>query len=407
MTHRSPRQRLSHLAPAACAFALTGALIAPLAQAIDAPLATAARQQPATLAADAASLAPRPRIQVAILLDTSNSMDGLIDQTRNQLWQVVNAFAEARRDGVVPLLEIALFDYGNSGIPAASGFVRRLVPFTGELDAISASLFALTTNGGSEYCGQAIVTALETLQWSRAADDIKTIFIAGNEHFNQGPIGYREAIREARRLGVSVNTIHAGDHATGVAGGWQAGALLAGGEYLSIDANQRVVHIVAPQDARLAELNAQLNATYVPYGSEGAAAAERQLEQDALNEEISAGLLAKRAASKASSAYRNSNWDLVDALGDGEVGADDVGRLEAADLPEPMRALDVDARLDYLQQKAEQRDSIQREIAELARARADYVAAQRRAQAQAPTISDALIGAVKNEAARKGFAFAD
>ena len=28
-----------------------------------------------------------PRIRVAILLDTSGSMDGLIDQTRNQLWQ--------------------------------------------------------------------------------------------------------------------------------------------------------------------------------------------------------------------------------------------------------------------------------------------------------------------------------
>ena len=32
-----------------------------------------------------------PTIQIAILLDSSNSMDGLIDQTRSQLWNVVNA----------------------------------------------------------------------------------------------------------------------------------------------------------------------------------------------------------------------------------------------------------------------------------------------------------------------------
>ncbi len=407
MTQRFLFHHASQITAFTCAIALVGALAAPPASAVATAFTAPAWQQPATPAADPGDNPQRPRIQVAILLDTSNSMDGLIDQTRNQLWQVVNAFADARRDGVEPLLEIALFDYGNSGNSAADGFVRQLAPFTGELDAISESLFALSTNGGSEYCGRAILTALETLQWSRANDDIKTIFIAGNEHFNQGPVGYREAIRAAKRLGVSVNTIHAGDHETGVAGEWQAGALLAGGEYLSIDADRRVVHIVAPQDARLAELNALLNATYVPYGSEGPAAAERQLEQDALNEEISAALLAKRAASKASSAYRNSNWDLVDAFGDGEVSADEVGRFEAAALPEPMRALDAEARLDFIAQKAHERETIQREIAELAHARDEYVAAQRRAEATAPTISDALIGAVKKAAARKGFAFAN
>jgi hypothetical protein len=30
------------------------------------------------------------RVQIALLLDTSNSMDGLIDQARSQLWRVVN-----------------------------------------------------------------------------------------------------------------------------------------------------------------------------------------------------------------------------------------------------------------------------------------------------------------------------
>ena len=31
-------------------------------------------------------------IQIALLLDTSNSMDGLIDQAKSQLWSVVNEF---------------------------------------------------------------------------------------------------------------------------------------------------------------------------------------------------------------------------------------------------------------------------------------------------------------------------
>ncbi len=36
-----------------------------------------------------------PLIQLAILLDTSNSMDGLIAQAKTQLWQIVNELATA------------------------------------------------------------------------------------------------------------------------------------------------------------------------------------------------------------------------------------------------------------------------------------------------------------------------
>ncbi|MBL4708574.1 MAG: hypothetical protein JKY48_09080, partial [Flavobacteriales bacterium] len=64
----------------------------------------------------------RPKIQVAILLDTSSSMSGLIDQARNQLWQVVNEFSESTRNGVKPLLEVAVYEYGNSGLSSSSGY---------------------------------------------------------------------------------------------------------------------------------------------------------------------------------------------------------------------------------------------------------------------------------------------
>ncbi len=43
--------------------------------------------------------ADAPRVQVALLLDTSNSMDGLINQAKSQLWRIVNEFAKARKDG--------------------------------------------------------------------------------------------------------------------------------------------------------------------------------------------------------------------------------------------------------------------------------------------------------------------
>ena len=42
-----------------------------------------------------------PLIQMAILLDTSGSMSGLIEQAKTQLWTIVNEFATARRQGTI------------------------------------------------------------------------------------------------------------------------------------------------------------------------------------------------------------------------------------------------------------------------------------------------------------------
>ncbi len=347
-----------------------------------------------------------PRIQVAILLDTSNSMDGLIDQTRNQLWQIVNEFSTARKDGVTPILEIALFEYGNDNLSANTGYIRRLNGFTRELDQVSEGLFALTTNGGSEYCGYVIKSALETLQWSHSDQDIKAIFIAGNESFAQGPIDYHEVVKLAVQRGITVNTIHAGDHQVGIRDSWQSGALLADGSYMSIDANEKIVHIVAPQDNKLTELNAKLNATYLPYGKEGAAKVQRQEAQDTLSSNISAGLLAKRAKSKSSSFYNNAEWDLVDALKDGEIDESNLAEIREAELPEPMQGLSSKEKIEYVREKTKERNQIKQEITELSKARDAYVAQVKQEQATAaPSMGDALAETVRKQAENKNFVF--
>ena len=41
---------------------------------------------------------PAPKVQIAILLDNSGSMSGLINQARTQLWKVVNEFIAAKRE---------------------------------------------------------------------------------------------------------------------------------------------------------------------------------------------------------------------------------------------------------------------------------------------------------------------
>lgn len=346
----------------------------------------------------------QPKIQIAILLDTSGSMDGLIDQARNQLWQTVNEFSKSSRNGVKPVLEVALYEYGNSGIPSAQGFTRQVLPLTSDLDKVSEALFALTTNGGDEFCGYAIQASVSELRWSNSDNDIKAIFIAGNEPFSQGPVPYAKAITKATQAGITVNTIHAGGYQAGISEGWQQGALLAGGNYMNIDHNQQIAHIEAPQDQRIAELNQQLNETYIPYGNDGSAGKGRQMEQDSNTQEISIGLLAKRVKAKVSGMYENSSWDLVDAV---ETSAVNVEALDEETLPQEMRKMKKDERQEFIEEKVQQRKNIKQELEQLIAGRDSFVEQERAkaAPASAPTIVDSMTSAVRKQGEAKAFVF--
>ena len=69
-------------------------------------------------------------------------MDGLIDQAKTQLWTIVNQFATAHRQGKIPVLQVALYEYGKSSIPADENYLRMIVPLTTDLDKVSQELFA-------------------------------------------------------------------------------------------------------------------------------------------------------------------------------------------------------------------------------------------------------------------------
>src|SRR6185369_4975439 len=154
-----------------------------------------------------------PLVQIAVLLDTSGSMEGLIEQAKGQLWKIVNEFLKAKQDGQTPEVQVALYEYGKSSLSPKSGWIRQIQPLTTDLDKISEELFALKTNGVDEYCGWVIKRAVDDLDWSPSADVYKVIFIAGNEPFTQGPVNYAESCKAAITKGIIVNTIHCGGEA--------------------------------------------------------------------------------------------------------------------------------------------------------------------------------------------------
>jgi hypothetical protein len=345
----------------------------------------------------------KPLVQMAILLDTSSSMSGLINQARAELWAIVNEFIFAKRNGQEPELQVALYEYGKSSLPGSEGYIRMIVPFTTDLDKVSEELFALRTNGGQEYCGWVIKEATQALEWTGSPDDLKVIFVAGNEPFTQGQVDYRQSCKAAIARGIVVNTIHCGSEKAGIDGKWKAGAVLADGQSLNIDHSRQAVHVAAPQDKQIAELGVLLNDTYIAYGRAGQVARERQSVQDRNAEVASPAAAVSRAVTKSSLYYRNEAWDMVDAIRSNKIKLEDV---KEEDLPEDLREMSQVERKSYIEAKAKQRGEIQQRIQELNEQRKKYVAEEmKKQQQQGNTLGSAAIKAVREQAKKKDFTF--
>ncbi|MFO7900288.1 MAG: VWA domain-containing protein [Planctomycetota bacterium] len=319
-----------------------------------------------------------------------------------RLWSVVNESATTKKRGRIPHLEVALYEYGNDNIPANVGHIRQVLGLTTDLDRVSEELFALRTRGGYEFCGHVIQHAVNRLAWSRSDHDYKAIFIAGNEPFTQGRVDYREACKLSISKGIIVNTIHCGSYDEGVRGKWKHGAMLADGTYTCIDQDKKVAQIRAPQDRKIAELNAKLNATYVPYGDRGKGGARRQMEQDENAAKTAPGAAIQRMAAKSSVHYRNASWDLVDAIEEGKV---ELGGLKEDELPATMQKMSPEERKRYLEQQAATRRSIQEKIRELSAERKQYVAREmrKRGESDEATLGAEMRKAVRTQAEKKGF----
>jgi hypothetical protein len=340
-------------------------------------------------------------IQIALLLDTSNSMDGLIDQAKTQLWDIVNKMSSAHCNEQQALLEIALYEYGNSGLSHKDGFVRKVLSFSTDLDLISKELFSLRTNGGEEYCGTVIDRSLKQLEWKNGKNDLKMIFIAGNEGFNQGAMPFSSSIAQAIEKEVVVNTIFCGDWNTGTQLQWKEGAVLGKGEYMNLDHNQKSTYVATPYDDEILEWNKKLNDTYVYYGRQGQDRKAVQLSMDEVVEEVSTQANVKRSVAKSSVNYRNSSWDLVDAMDDKDAKKEVFKEENLATLPDSIRHKSNEEITAFAKAKKQERIAIQNKIKEHNKKRDQYIATQSLTETNA--LESAMFQAIKKQSISKNY----
>jgi hypothetical protein len=328
------------------------------------------------------------KIQAAILLDVSGSMDGLIEQAKAQLWNMVSTMGKVKCKGdAAPQIEIALYEYGRSTNNEKQGYVKRINGFITNLDSLSENLFSLTTNGGDEYCGQVIKSSIDELQWDAAPENYKVIFIAGNEDFLQGNVKYTEACNAAKQKGVIVNTIYCGDRLQGIREHWNLNAECGNGSFTNINQNASVEDIPTPYDSLLISMNGTLNGTYVAYGFNGAAKHSKQQRMDEVNVVASKTAAIKRTKAKGISAvYKNTDWDLVDKLQNDSLG---FAKLSYAEMPDSLQSKTKEEIKAIVLQKANERNAAQQQITVLNKKRDAYIATEKAKQANA-TVENTL-----------------
>lgn len=288
-------------------------------------------------------------VQIALVLDTSSSMDGLVAQARAQLWEIV-AEMQVDSHGRAREVAVALYQYGNSRLSPDKGFLEQITPLTTDFDLLAARLETLSTSGGQEYAPLAVHRALQELQWDSDDNVERIIVVAGNENFNQGPLGVEAALREAQTRKVRVIPIYCANKGTtrGALESWKRASTLAGMDFQSIDPDQAVAEIESPYDHRILEKYRALEET-----NGVAADASRP----------SASLSVDRAV------VYSRQGDAACYLHEYEGG----GQVPTAALPAEVKSRSPEAQERYLQQQVVVREQLKQEIEELNEQRQEHI----------------------------------
>ncbi|MFT4709821.1 MAG: hypothetical protein ACI9D0_002071 [Bacteroidia bacterium] len=391
-------------------------------------------------------------IDLAICLDTSGSMDGLIESAKQRLWALVNDLAKAEP---APKLRVALLTYGSPDYGADNGWVKTVLPLTTDLDMVSMQLFALQTNGGDEYVARVADAAAKQLSWSEQPGALKMVVVAGNESAEQDPVlTLKQAVGGAAEQGIIVHSLYcrqggapqglarnatpvqttgAGQlaavqgqgginslvvNAVGpvamstppvvvpldeIARGWKKVATLAGGAFAVIDQDSGIIVMETPFDESLVKLSTDINETYIAYGENSRWNVSNQAAQDANAVNMNLENAASRAMTKGGKLYMCS-WDLIDALGTGQL---EIGKIDSNLLAEELRLLSADALTKLIDSKRADRTRIQGEIAALGLKREAFLSMKRAELSadESEAFDSVLRKAFRDKATAKGFKF--
>jgi len=353
-------------------------------------------------------IAQQSKIEVVFALDTTGSMSHLIHAAKEKIWSIASTMASAQS---APDIKMGLIAYRDRG----DAYVTRSVALSNDLDSVYAKLIDFKAGGGGdtpESVNQALYDAVNSMQWSSNPNTYKVIFLVGDApaHMDyQDDVKYPKTIAMAKRKGIIINTIQAGNrYETKLH--WDHIASLGAGDYFQVEQTGNAVAFSTPYDQQLAKLSSQLDSTRLYYGNKSEKR-EQEMKMEAtskLSKNASAESLARRATFNVSKSGKKNllgKGDLIEEISNGDIALKDIP-LEQ--LPESIQAMDVEQQTALIAKTKLQRSEIQKEIKVLATKREQYLK-QKVAESggKKDSLDDKIYQSIKSQAKDKGIIYSE
>ncbi len=331
-----------------------------------------------------------PGVDVVFALDTTGSMEGLIDGAKRKIWNIANYISQAQPK---PEVRIGLVGYRDIG----DAYVTRFYDLSDDMDTVFQHLSSFRAEGGGdtpEHVARALHDAVDRSSWSQGNKVVKMVYLVGDApphtDYHDG-YDYRAISMRAKQMGIHINTILCGnDHSAEVA--WREISGRAGGEYASIAQSGGVVAVATPYDSKLADLNRRLAGTAMGYG-------RHRLD---IEGKVGAAMAAPTSIAADRAGYAGANGLAVS--GDGEL-LNDIARGHAklsaipkAELPAPMKSMSLEQQNAYIASKVEERKKVLSEINELSKSRNEFLKADAKKGKRPAGFDDSVRSTVEKEA---------
>ena len=349
-----------------------------------------------------ASEAPRPRIEVVFVLDTTGSMAGLLQAAKEQIWAIATDLACAEP---APELRLGLVAFRDRG----DAYVTRRTDLTTDLDALYGELIGLRAEGGGdepESVNQGLYEAITKIAWSSDAQTYRAIFLVGDAppHRYADDVAYPRSCQLARARGIAVNTVQCGA-ASATTTVWTDIAQLGAGAYAQLDQSGGLRALDTPYDKGIAAMARHLDQTRLPYGSdaERAAAEERRAHSEGIYDHATLAAQAGRGVFNVTATGRTNLYGNKDLLADWQHGLAVLDAIDSAQLPEPLRSMSPTEQAAYLDQQAKLREDLELTLRARAAERQDYLATQQAKRGSNRTsLQTRLLAAMQAQAKRYG-----
>ncbi|MFA5137804.1 MAG: vWA domain-containing protein [Elusimicrobiota bacterium] len=341
--------------------------------------------------------AARSQVEVVFVLDTTGSMDSLIEGAKQKIWSIANGIAAGKP---APRIRMGLIAYRDKG----DAYVTQSFDLTSNLDKMYENLLSLRADGGGdgpEHVLKALDDSVTRMSWSKGSRAFKVVYLVGDApaHREYGDTPSLEKLVEsAVRRGVVVNTVQCGSQAD-TEEQWRKIARLGEGRYLPIPQSGGMVSTPTPFDDRIAELNSRIEGTLLAYGARKEEAEGRFSLARRMSAAVSGAAAADRAAFASSAGYEG--LDLIQAVQDKKV---DLGALDLSSLPDPLKGLSADERRLKVEKLYSERSALKSRLAELSGKRAKYLK-EHASDKRKDSFDARLMESLKEQAGKKGILY--